>query len=61
MVVVYALLMLIARGGPALILYSRDLIITARQSVALALHSETLAAVRQRNGLALSVSQNRLA
>jgi hypothetical protein len=61
MVVVYALLMLIARGGPALILYSRDLIITARQSVALALHSETLAAVRQRDGLALSVSQNRLA
>jgi hypothetical protein len=59
MVVVYALLMLIARGGPALILYSRDL--TARQSVALALHSETLAAVRQRDGLALSVSQNRLA
>jgi len=58
MVVVYALLMLIARGGPALILYSRDL--TARQSMVLALHSETLAAVRQRDGLALSVSQNRL-
>jgi hypothetical protein len=33
----------------------------APQSVALALHSETLAAVRQRDGLALSVSQNRLA
>ncbi|MCI0600946.1 MAG: cation:proton antiporter [Beijerinckiaceae bacterium] len=39
MAAVYALLMLAARGGPALILYGRDL--TMRQSMALALHSGT--------------------
>ncbi|MCI0735147.1 MAG: hypothetical protein L0Y50_02555, partial [Beijerinckiaceae bacterium] len=39
MAVVYALLMLAARGGPALVLYGRDL--TIGQSMALALHSGT--------------------
>ncbi len=52
MVAVYALLMLVVRGAPALLLYGRDL--RAEQAAALALHSGTqLALVVAISGLAV--------